>query len=778
MFLQPQFLEKYGNYAENQSSISKFTYLRTYARFIPQLGRREHWKETAKRAVDFSLSLEYNHRRKLGLPIDFAAMREEAEELFDSMFNLKQFVSGRTLWVGGAEGGLAEKFALANFNCSFTNVSEPNDLADIFYVLLVGTGAGLKANKKLLEKFPAIKRDFALLNEDYNYVGVPGEIEDSAFSLDLTEKSATITVGDSKEGWVQALKMFFVALTNKDWDIEELNICYNFVRPAGTRLKTFGGTASGHTPLQEMFEGFRKAIQNEIDPTLDPIEVDEDGYGKLRPIHIVDMANLIGYNVVVGGVRRTAEIVLGDEDDYEFIFAKYGMNGLYGEEAFENHEEVGRLLEVNGIPKPKWFDEIGVKNWDENVVNDEGEMIPFNNGRFLPHRSMSNNSIAFTKKPTREKLHLVFTMMKGEGEPGFVNLREMAIRRLDQMGYDNPSEYLIEQMMIVLGMNPCAEINLRSKGVCNLSTVNVKAFIADLNGKKILLEEQLLGAQRLSARIGLRMTLIELELPEWDKTQQLDRLTGNSLTGWKDAMDEVNYGKGQQRRLLKALRRVAREEADAYAKELRVNAPLLTTTVKPEGTQSILGNAVSSGLHHSHSPYYIRRIRINAHDPLAKAVQAMGWNVMPENFTPGDTHEERMANARTLVISFPVASGAKRTKDDISVEEQLETYFDFQKYYAEHNSSNTITIKNDAEWGSAEDIIFEQWDEFTAVSFLKLDGGTYQQTPYEAITKEQYDEMVAAMPAFDDAILAQFENPGEDFDVTDADCATGACPVR
>jgi ribonucleoside-triphosphate reductase (thioredoxin) len=350
MFLQPQFLEKYGNYAENQSAISKFTYLRTYSRYLPQLGRREHWKETARRAVDFSLTLEYNHRKKLGLPIDFGAMRQEAEELFDSMFNLKQFVSGRTLWVGGAEGGLAEKFALANFNCSFTNVSEPNDLADIFYVLLVGTGAGLKANKKLLEKFPAIKRDFALLNEDYNYVGVPGEIEDSAFSLDLTEKSATITVGDSKEGWVQALKMFFVALTNKDWDIEELNICYNFVRPAGTRLKTFGGTASGPEPLMEMFEGFRKVIQNEIDPSLAPIEVDEDGYGKLRPIHIVDMANLIGYNVVVGGVRRTAEIVLGDEDDYEFIFAKYGMNGLYGEEAFERHEEVGRLLEVNGIP--------------------------------------------------------------------------------------------------------------------------------------------------------------------------------------------------------------------------------------------------------------------------------------------------------------------------------------------------------------------------------------------------------------------------------------------
>jgi ribonucleoside-triphosphate reductase (thioredoxin) len=776
MFLQPQFLEQYGNYAGHQSAISKFTYLRTYSRYLPQLGRREHWKETAKRAVDFSLTLEYNHRKKLGLPIDFGAMRQEAEELFDSMFNLKQFVSGRTLWVGGADNGLAEKFALANFNCSFTNVSEPNDLADIFYVLLVGTGAGLKANKQLLKKFPAVYRDFQLVNQEYNYVGSPGQLENS-FTTFMRNK-AIITVGDSKEGWVEALRMFFTIITDKYNSVETVEFDYNFIRPAGTRLKTFGGTASGPEPLMEMFEGFRKVIQNEIDPSLAPIEVDEDGYGKLRPIHIVDMANLIGYNVVVGGVRRTAEIVLGDADDFEFIFAKYGMNGLYGEEAFENHYEVGRLLEANGIPKPAWFDEIGVKNWDEFTVDENGEQIPFNYGRQgLGHRSMSNNSIAFTEKPAREKLHLVFTMMKGEGEPGFVNLREMAIRRLDQMGYDNPSEYLIQQMTLELGMNPCAEINLRSKGVCNLSTINVKGFVADLNGKKILLEEQLLGAQRLSARIGIRMTLIQLELPEWDKTQQLDRLTGNSLTGWKDAMDEVNYGKGQQRRLLKALRRVAREEADLYAKELRVNAPLLTTTVKPEGTQSIVANAVSSGLHHSHSPYYIRRIRINAQDPLAKAVRAMGWDVMPENFTPGETHEERMANARTLVISFPVASGAKRTKEDISVEEQLETYFDFQKYYAEHNSSNTITIKSDEEWGSAEDIIFEEWDEFTAVSFLALKGGSYQQTPYEAITKEKYDEMVAAMPEFDESILAQFES-NEEFDITDEDCATGACPTR
>jgi ribonucleoside-diphosphate reductase alpha chain/ribonucleoside-triphosphate reductase len=231
------------------------------------------------------------------------------------------------------------------------------------------------------------------------------------------------------------------------------------------------------------------------------------------------------------------------------------------------------------------------------------------------------------------------------------------------------------------------------------------------------------------------------------------------------------------------LGQIARDEADEYAKELRVSSPLLVTTVKPEGTISQVAGGVSSGLHWSHSPYYIRRIRINAADPLAKAVKDIGWQVSAEVGTAGINDASKLrdpeviAAARTLVIDFPIASGATKTKDDVTAREQFDTYFRFQRHYTEHNSSNTIHVRPD-EWAEAEQIVWDGWDEFTAVSFLAYDGGSYQLAPYEAITKEQYEELAAKLTEFNPDILKQYET-GDDSDLEGMDgCEGGVCPIR
>lgn len=738
--LTEDFLSHYEGFPEHMNELGKFVFYRTYSRYLPEKGRRESWKETVARATEYNMSLGVKHKKDIGYLANIPKLRKEAEDFFDSMFNLKQFLSGRTLWVGGADGGVADKYPLANFNCSFLTIESWEDVGDLFYLLLVGTGVGFRATKDMASKLPPVRDDIKITHEPFTQrYPLVKESDTNLFIINEGEK-AVIHVGDSKEGWVESLRTFFrVHTEDKYAGVKEIGIFYDYIRPKGYRLRTFGGSASGHEPLKEMFEGFEKVFSNSLDDMLDPLERVGDNKVKLRPVHVLDIGNLVGNNVVVGGVRRTAEIFLLDADDYESMFAKYGINGIWD---VEQHERVVAAVEENGL---------------NNLANKLAELpVHEPDARPLHHRRMSNNSVAFESKPSKGKLDLIFEMMKAEGEPGFVNMEEALRRRPNAKG-----------------LNPCVEIILDTYGVCNLTTVNLVQFVKD--GDLDL--QGLLDAQRRSARAGLRMTLVDLEIPHWDKVQKRDRLLGTSLTGVKDAMALLGYDAAKEMELVEMLGLASRSAADEYAKEMRVNAPLLVTTVKPEGTISQVANGVSSGLHYSHAPYYVRRVRITSNDPLAKAVQDLGWGVHAEVGTPGDSEEERLENARTLVIDFPVRSGAEKTKDDVSVDEQFNTYFGFQQQYTEHNSSNTIHVRPD-EWEQAENRVYDGWDDFVGVSFLAYDGGSYELAPYEAITEEEYTSMKDKMTGFDPSILEKYET-GEGSDLEGADgCEGGVCPVR
>ncbi len=744
-WLTSDFLRKYPDHPEHMTPLGLFTFYRTYARFLPDQGRRETWKETVARAVEYNVGLDPLHREKIGLPVPDAWLKEEAEALFDNVFSLRQFPSGRTLWVGGTS--VTRDYPMSNYNCSFTNIERWEDLGELFYLLMLGSGVGLKCTPEMAAGLAPIRTGTRLLLSDYNPVPVDYRLENTDVRH-LENGFAKIYVGDSKEGWRDALVKYLQLLTEPQFaHVHTVKVSFNSVRPKGERLKTFGGTASGPEPLREMFAGIDAALKNRIDPTLPPIEVDAQGCGRVRPIHILDIANLIGNNVVAGGVRRTAEIFLFDPSDLECLFAKYGINGFWSEAHFAQHAKVLRQLEKMGIAPPAWFHALSEKSYDPAVNGD----APFHRGRAnIGHRRLSNNSLALEERPSPDMLHLLFLMIQLDGEPGFINL-EAARRRREN----------------AQGVNPCGEILLDSKQQCNLTTVNLCAFRAP----KGLNMEGAARAQALSARAGLRMTLIDLELPEWNRKHKRDRLTGCSLTGVQDAfadLDEAERGDA-----LEALSLAARRAAEQYAHELRIPSPLLVTTIKPEGTLSLVAGGVSAGLHNAHAPYFIRRMRISSDDALAKAARMLGWTVHPELGTPGGTIE----NARTLVIDFPVASGAKVTKEDVPALKQLARYIQFQERYTQHNSSNTITVRPE-EWAALEAEIARVWDSFVGVSFLAHDGGTYQLAPYEAITKEQYEALRAAFVPFDPALLTAYESNGASGLDEDADCVNGACPLR
>ena len=679
--LSREFLSPYKHAPNPMEQLGAFVYSRTYSRYLPRIGRREFWWETVCRAVEYNCSLA-------------PTSRDEAEKLFDNIYHMRQFLSGRTLWVGGTP--VADQYPMANYNCAFTVIDNFSAYHDLFYLLMIGSGVGVRVLQADADKLPPVRTDMEILHKSYDPRPHDKRLEytDLTFSHD----TATLEVGDSKEGWAQALTHYFDIMTNREYrGICRLIVVYDSIRPKGERLKTFGGTASGYGSMMTMIDKIHKVIR---------AAGQRDGavWSQLKPIDLLDIANIIGENVVSGGVRRTSEIGLIDADDKTCIQAKSHL-----------YQQIGGRWEID---------------------------------KTIAHRQMSNNSIYYRKKPERDKLHWHLQQMRYSGEPGWINEEAGAKRRPN-----------------FNGCNPCGEILLDSNGLCNLTTVNVMAFVKDGS----LDEAALLEAQRLSARAGYRMTCRALEMHRWNAVQQRDRLLGCSLTGWQDMVNATGMSRDQQIRLLESLRKTAHQAAEQMAARLGGNVPLLDTTIKPEGTLSLLPT-VSSGVHYSHSPYYIRRVRISAADPLCRVCEDLGYPVLPEV-------GQDPLNPVTKVVEFPVKAPAGRVKADVSAIEQLENYKMFMTHYVDHNCSITIHVR-DNEWDDVEQWVWDNWDDVVALSFLSYDDSFYELMPYEEISQDEYERRKEKMKAFNPSLLSRYEHEETELDIGDSECVGGVCPVR
>jgi len=355
--LTKEFLSKYKHAKNPMSQLGSFVYYRTYSRWLLDKQRREYWWETVARSVDYNCSLA-------------ATSKNEAEKLYDNIFNLRQFLSGRTFWVGGTP--IVENYKTSNFNCAMTVIDNFNAYKDMFYLLMVGSGVGFRVLKSDVSKLPKVRNEINVLHE--YYTPLPKHARREYTGLEFTGDVATINVGDSKEAWSQALDFFIKLHYKKEYrKMNNIIVNYNSVRPYGERLKTFGGFASGHESMLNMLTKIDKIFKKSS--------------SKLKTIDCMDMANIIAENVVVGGVRRSAQICMCDADDDDVINAKSNL-----------------------------YTQIG----DEWVID-----------KSISHRSMSNNSIYYFKKPTKERLHWQIEKQRYSGEPAFYNAEAGIIRRSD-----------------------------------------------------------------------------------------------------------------------------------------------------------------------------------------------------------------------------------------------------------------------------------------------------------------------------------------------------------
>jgi len=243
-----------------------------YSRYLDDKGRREHWPETVARYFDFmTKQLKTNH--------DYTLTQELRDELQTAVTNLEVVPSMRSIMTAG---DALERQNIAGYNCSYLPIDDPKAFDEAMYILLCGTGVGFSVEQKYVTKLPEIPTE-------------------------LFNSGTTINVKDSKEGWAKALRQVIALLYAGEvpkWDVSS-------VRPAGTRLKTFGGRASGPEPLVDLFKyvvaKFRGAVGR-----------------KLTSLEAHDILCKVGEVVVVGGVRRSAMISLSDLSDDRMAHAKAG----------------------------------------------------------------------------------------------------------------------------------------------------------------------------------------------------------------------------------------------------------------------------------------------------------------------------------------------------------------------------------------------------------------------------------------------------------------------
>lgn len=659
--------------------LSQVVAYRTYTRVAPD-GRVERWEDVARRVADFSASLA---------PVEPG----EREALYSLILERAAFPAGRTLWVGGTPMGWKGE---TSYNCAYHRIRGPEDLRDLQLLLMSGAGVGNSIRDEDVEEFnetvpvSGILRKTLTLRE--GWVGYSSPEYREGTEVYLEDGEATIIVGDSREGWAQALQLFLVAISD-NIPVRQVIVDLRSVRPYGERLKTFGGFASGPGPLKELFSTIFKKLQKEA--------LENGGRGRWTPTLLLDLVNLVGQATVAGGTRRSAESVLFTPGS-PITTAKIGP----------------------------W--------WDHS-----------------PWRAQSNNSAVFDERPSLETVREYVHYAMEYGEPGFVNGEAARKRRSD---WD--------------GLNPCFEILLRDHGVCNLATLVLPAFVERPMG-------EIERAARLLARHAVRITFLPFSplLRHWQRVQEEDRLIGISMTGWVDywAAQGKLHDTAAQVAFLERLRAVIHQAAEEYAGELGIPVPLLKTTIKPEGTLSLVAGGVSPGIHDPYAPYYIRRVRMSRNDYVAQALYYLGMEPKPE------LGYSSLEDSPIWVYEFPLRSPSGRAAISVPAVEQLERYRMMMRHYVDHNASITVYVGKD----EVEDVvewIHKNWDDVVAVSLLPKDGGGYTLAPLEAIDEARYREMEAALP--DPSSLHSYVQAAVDAGAKEASpeddpsCASGACPAR
>src|ERR1700740_820426 len=506
--------------APNWGPTGETVFNRTYSRTKPD-GTKETWGDTVHRVVTGNLGLVYGHPDTWSQEV-----QAEADDLANMMFDFKVIPAGRHLWASGVKG---RQYL---FNCHVAPWGETfsRHFEFTFMRLMEGGGVGANYSSRFLKPYGLPWHELNvhivcdLSHPDYGAMKAAGVLSDT-YSSDY---DGAFEVEDSREGWADA--MVDLIDTYYRADVKHVNRVYDVtnVRASGSRLKTFGGTASGPEPFALMMikisavlnTAYLWGVTNKAE--------------HVSPLEAMEIDHAIAECVVSGGNRRSARMSIVEWDD-PYIFDFIGCKADTGQH---------------------WTTNISVGITDEFIL-----ALTKGKGEHAGEHGLA------------AQVHqAVITGALNNGEPGYWN---MSLSQEGEVGE-------------VIATNPCGEIVLEASENCNIGSVNLQAFV---NNSGDVAWVELVRAHRLMTRFLIRATYGDVNDAEQGEKLARNRRIGVGHMGvqgflakqGKSIRDALNYGSrfGAQ---LSDLYDGVRQEARDYAFELRIPEPVKVTTVAPTGS--------------------------------------------------------------------------------------------------------------------------------------------------------------------------------------------------
>jgi ribonucleoside-triphosphate reductase len=652
-------------------------YQRTYSRTKAD-GSKEVWPETVTRVVNGNLDLVPWKNN-----LDYI---EESAELYELMHKFAVLPAGRHLWASGVKG----RQYLFNCHTAGWTPTFSEHFTFTFLRLMEGGGVGSNYASEYLWQYGPVKHRLKVhivcdpSHPDYEAMRAEGLLSEE-FSH---EWDWPLVVDDSREGWADALADLLDAYQRLDTQHTDRVFDVSNVRCAGSRLKTFGGTASGPAPLARMLHAVAEVL-NKRWAGGEPV----DGDAWITPLDAMAIDHAIAQCVVAGGNRRSArmaQLPWSDPQIEEFITCK----------ADGGH----------------WTTNISV------IIDDK--FIDALNGRL----SAGQHEVAW---------YILETIAKGmldNGEPGIWN------RSLSQVG----------EVGEVFATNPCGEIALEPFENCNLGHINLASFVEDgiFMVEEACRAARLMTRFLIRATFGDVNDPKQAEILARNRrigvglfgVQEALALMGIRYSE-APTLSSVSW-------IFRRLKSEIRDEARSYAFQLRIPEPVKVTTVAPTGTIAKMPGT-TEGIHPVFARYYIRRIRFSKLDPGQRdqvlTYMAQGYNVVDDPQAE-NTYVVEIPTKEAVVERVEAAgwsSDIVESADELTLDQLLAFQAMLQTEYADNAVSFTANL-DPAKYTPSElaDVLADYLPRLKGTTIFPERG--YELAPYERITQQDYEDWVKA----------------------------------